>query len=271
MLESLNDAMVFGYYGTSSYSSFNNLNYIKFLMAVGAISESDLATDTRWSYGLLDYPLLSTFACEKYVLTNNPVPFEKEEHYESVKRYGNKHLFRNQLFLPLGLSFGYYITEDMFLQLPQWAKPLALLHAVVLSNKDAADEPGPSPLTMGDIKYQVIDTSLPDIAAKRRSTALKISSFRQTRIDGTVQLNQRSVLVLQTPFDPGWHAFQDGRVVPVLKADFGLLGVVLNAGKHTVELRYRPPFLYAGAAVSFVSLLIFAASLWWWPRIRLPQ
>ena len=271
MLESLNDAMVFGYYGTSSYSSFNNLNYIKFLIAVGAMSESDLSTDTRWSYGLQEYPLLSTFACEKYVLTNNPVPFETAEYYEFVRRYGNKYLFRNQLFLPLGLSFGYYITEDVFLQLPQWAKPLALLNAAVLSNRDAANEPGPSPLTMGDIKYQVIDTSLPDIAAKRRSTALNISSFRQTRIDGTIQLNQRSVLVLQTPFDPGWHAFQDGRAVPVLKADFGLLGVVLNAGEHTVELRYRPPFLYAGAAVSFVSLLIFAASLWWWPRIRLPQ
>jgi hypothetical protein len=271
MLESLNDAMVFGYYGTSSYSSFNNLNYIKFLMAVGAISESDLATDTRWSYGLQEYPLLSTFACEKYVLTNNPVPFEAAEYYEFVRRYGNEYLFRNQLFLPLGLSFGYYITEDMFLQLPQWAKPLALLNAAVLSNKDAANEPGPSPLTMGDIKYQVIETSLPDIAAKRRSTALNIRSFRQTRIDGTIQLNQKSVLVLQTPFDPGWHAFQDGRVVPVLKADLGFLGVVLNAGEHTVELRYRPPFLYAGAAVSFVSLLIFAASLWRWPRIRLPQ
>jgi uncharacterized membrane protein YfhO len=271
MLESLNDAMVFGYYGTSSYSSFNNLNYIKFLMAVGAMSESDLATDTRWSYGLVEYPLLSTFACEKYVLTNNPVPLETAEYYEFVRRYGNKYLFRNQLFLPLGLSFGYYITEDMFLQLPQWAKPLALLNAVVLSNKDAADEPGPSPLTMGDIKYQVIETSLPDIATKRRSTALNIRSFRQTRIDGTIQLDQRSVLVLQTPFDRGWHAFQDGRAAQVLKADFGLLGVVLNAGQHTVELRYRPPFLYAGAAVSFVSLLIFAASLWRWPRIRLSQ
>ena len=271
MLESLNDAMVFGYYGTSSYSSFNNLNYIKFLMAVGAMSESDLATDTRWSYGLVEYPLLSTFACEKYVLTDNPAPFKTAEYYEFVRRYGNKYLFRNQLFLPLGLSFGYYISEDMFLQLPQWAKPLALLNATVLSNKDAADDLGPAPLTMDDIKYQMIETSLPDIAAKRRSTALNIRSFRQTFIDGTIELNQRSVLVLQTPFDPGWHAFQDGRVAQVLKVDFGLLGVVLNAGRHTVELRYRPPFLYAGAAVSVVSLLIFAASLWRWPRIRLPQ
>ena len=271
MLESLNDAMIFGYYGTSSYSSFNNLNYIKFLIAVGAMSESDLATDTRWSYGLMEYPLLSTFACEKYVLTNNPIPFETADYYEFDKRYGNKYLFRNQLFLPFGLSFGYYITEDMFLQLPKWAKPSALLHAIVLSERDAAAELGPSRLTTDDIKYQVIETSLPDIAAKRRSTALNIRSFRQTRIDGTIRLNQRSVLVLQTPFDPGWHAFQDGRVARVLKADFGLLGVVLNTGEHTVELRYRPPFLYAGAAVSFVSLLIFAATLRRWPRIRLPQ
>jgi len=271
MLESLNDAMIFGYYGTSSYSSFNNLNYIKFLIAVGAMSESDLATDTRWSYGLMEYPLLSTFACEKYVLTNNPIPFETADYYEFDKRYGNKYLFRNQLFLPFGLSFGYYITEDMFLQLPKWAKPSALLHAIVLSERDAAAELGPSRLTTDDIKYQVIETSLPDIAAKRRSTALNIRSFRQTRIDGTIRLNQRSVLVLQTPFDPGWHAFQDGRVARVLKADFGLLGVVLNTGEHTLELRYRPPFLYAGAAVSFVSLLIFAATLGRWPRIRLPQ
>src|SRR4029077_12024819 len=212
-------------------------NYINFLMAVGAMSESDLATDTRWSYGLQEYPLLSTFACEKYVLTDNPVPFKTAEYYEFVRRYSNKYLFRNRLFLPLGLSFGYYFPEDFFLQFPPWAKPLALLNAVVLSNKDAADEPGPSPLTMGDIKYQVTETSLPDIAAKRRSTALNIRSFRQTRIDGTIQLNQRSVLVLQTPFDPGWHAFEDARAAQILKADFGLLGVVLNAGQHTVELR----------------------------------
>jgi len=271
MLESLNDAMVFGYYGTSCYSSFNNLNYIKFLMAVGAISDFDLLTDARWSYGLLGHPLLSTFACEKYVIADNPVPFETAGHFEFVRRYSNKYLFRNQLFLPFGLSFTHYISEDVFRQLPDWAKPIALLHAAVLSDKRTADEKGLSQLTDGEIKGQVIETAFPSIVMERRSTALNIRSFRQTRIDGTIQLNQRSMLVLQTPFDPGWHAFQDGQSAPVLNVDAGLLGVALEGGEHTVELRYRPPFLYAGAAVSVASLLIFAASLWRWPRIRLPQ
>lgn len=267
--ESLNDAMVFGYYGTSSYSSFNNLNYIKFLLAVGVISESDLATDARWSYGLLGHTLLSTFACEKYVLTNNPAPFEAAEYYEFVKHYGDKYLFRNQLFLPFGLTFDHYITEDVFLRLPQWAKPVALLHAAVLSDKRVGDEHGLSQLTDGEIKYQILETSLPDVVAERRSTALNLHAFRQTRVDGTIQLNQKSMLVLQTPFDPGWRAFQDGRAAPVLKAEVGLLGVALDPGQHRVELRYRPPFLYSGAVVSFVSLLILAVSLWRWPRIRL--
>ena len=233
MLESLNDAMVFGYHGTSSYSSFNNLNYIKFLMAVGAISDFDLATDTRWSYGLLGHPLLSTFGSEKYALVENPVPFQTAEQYEFVKRYGKKYLFRNQLFLPLGLSFDHYIVEDVFRQLPDWAKPIALLHAVVLSDKSTADKHGLSQLSDGEIKRQVIETSFPSIIAERRSTALNIRSFRQTRIDGTIQLNQRSMLVLQTPFDRGWQAFQDGRSAPVLNVDVGLLGAVFDRGEHT--------------------------------------
>ncbi len=33
----VNDAMVFGYYGTSSYRSFNNVNFTNFLTAVNAI------------------------------------------------------------------------------------------------------------------------------------------------------------------------------------------------------------------------------------------
>jgi membrane protein YfhO len=204
------------------------------------------------------------------VLTENPDPFSKAEHYEFVRRYGNKHLFRNQMFLPLGLSFGHYITEDMLLQLPDWAKPLALLHAVVLSDNDKANEHRLSRLTIGEIKGRVIDTSIPDLVAERRRTALNIRSLRQSRIEGSIRLTEKSILVLQTPFDLGWHAFQDGRMAPVLKVDTGLLGVALDEGEHAVELRYRPPFLYPGAAVSCVSLLILGASLWRWPRLALP-
>src|SRR6266478_7308502 len=266
---SINDAMVFGYYSTLSYSSFNNLNYIKFLLAVDAIPSDDIATYAQWSLGLVGHPLLSTFACEKYVITNNPVVFETADYYEFVRRFGNIYLFRNQQFLPFGLIFSHYIPEDMFLQLPSWAKPQALLHAVVLLERNAAYKRELSQLTLDELKRQMSETSLPDALAERRAAALSIHSFKQTRIEGTARINQKGILVFQTPFDAGWHAFSDGRATPTLSVDAGLLGIALEEGEHRIELRYRPPLLYAGAAVTMLSCTVLFLSLRRWPRIRL--
>jgi uncharacterized membrane protein YfhO len=86
-----------------------------------------------------------------------------------------------------------------------------------------------------------------------------------------VLLEHKSVLVLQTPFASGWHALQDGKPVPAFKVDIGLLGVGLDAGAHEVELRYRNPYLVAGAGITLASLLILALAIWRWPRLSLPS
>ena len=101
---SLNDAMIFGYYGTSSYSSFNNLNYTNFLTAVDAMAPNSEA-DTRWAVGLLGSPIRPMFAGEKYALVPDPARFQTAAQYEFIRRYGKDYLFRNKLFLPLGLTF----------------------------------------------------------------------------------------------------------------------------------------------------------------------
>jgi hypothetical protein len=268
VLPSLNDAMVFGYYGTSSYSSFNNINYTNFLTAVNAIPPKS-ETDTRWSLGLLNEPILSLFACEKYALADNPLPFQRAVQYEFVKRYEKDHLFRNARFLPFGLTFDRYITEDAFLKLPASEKSGVLLHAVVLSNKSEGEKQGLTQANLSDLEQDARNFSLADVAAACRKTALQLTSFGQTRFEGNVFLDQRSILVLQTPFDRGWHAFQNGLAVPVLKVDVGLLGVGLDMGGHKVELHYRNLFLVPALGVTLASFLILGAGLWRWPRLDL--
>jgi len=236
---------------------------------VDAIPSAAIAIDALWSPGLVGHPLLSTFACEKYVITENPVVFETADYYEFVRRFGNIYLFRNQQFLPFGLIFSHYIPEDMFLQLPSWAKPQVLLHAVVLLERNAAYKQELPQLTLDELKRQVSETSLPDALAERRAAALSIHSFKQTRIEGTARINQKGIVVFQTPFDAGWHAFSDGRATPTLMVDAGLLGIALEEGEHRIELRYRPPLLYAGAAVTILSCGVLFLSLRRWPRIRL--
>ena len=99
--------------------------------------------------------------------------------------------------------------------------------------------------------------------------ALELTAFSQTRFEGHVFLGQRSILVLQTPFDRGWCAFQDGQSVPILKADVGLLGVGLDAGDHKVELHYRNPLLVPALGITLASFLILVAGIWRWPRLEL--
>lgn len=265
---SLNDAMVFGYYGTSSYSSFNNLDYIRFLAAVDAFA-GDSELFTRWSTGLVGHPTLSTFACEKYVVANNAALFQMADLYEFMKRYKDVYVFRNRLFLPLGLTFDRYLPEDVFLNLPSSVKPGALLHAVVISDRNVADKQGLSELTFDELKQLLNRSSRAETIGLRRTTALDIRALRETQIDGTVRVEAKSILVLQTPFDPGWRALVDNHPAQVLRVDAGLLGVALDSGQHAVRLRYTPPFLALGAAVTLVSMIILAGSAWRWPRLAL--
>ena len=266
---SLNDAMIFGYYGTSSYSSFNNLNYTNFLTAMDAMAPNS-ETDTRWAVGLVGSPIASMFAGEKYALVHEPARFQAAVQYEFVKRYGNDHLFRNTLFLPLGLTFDQFLLEETFLQLPSDQRQEVVLAVVMLADKEIAAKHGISQVTILELEQQMRETSLPAAIAKRRESALQLTSFRQTRIEGTVRLDKKSVLVLQTPFDRGWRALQDGRPAPVLKADVGLLGVILDAGEHKVDLNYSTPLLRLGLLITLASGLILGAMWWRWPRVRLP-
>jgi uncharacterized membrane protein YfhO len=268
VLPSLNDAMVFGYYGTPYYSSFNNLNYIQFLIATEAISSSS-EMETRYSIGLLNEPMLALFAGEKYALVENPIFLQRTPQYEFVRQYGKDYLFRNARFLPLGLSFDRYISEARFRALPKQAKPEVLLRALVLTNESDAEKLGLRPIELSDLEQEVRTSSLDEIVALRRKTALGLTSFTPTRIEGKVTTAQNSVLVVQTPFDRGWQASQDGQPTATLKVDAGLLGVALGAGEHRVSLHYQTPFLALGGAISLGSLLIFVLGAWRWPRLKL--
>jgi uncharacterized membrane protein YfhO len=265
---SLNDAMIFGYYGSSSYSSFNNLNYTNFLTAVDAMAPNSEA-DTRWSVGLLGNLILSMFAGEKYALVPDPAPFQTAAQYEFVQRYANDYLFRNKMFLPLGLTFDQSLPEEEFRRLPGDERQQVLLGVVVLADKNTAAQHGISQVSISELEQQMNATPLPAIVAQRRESALSLTSFGQTNIEGTVRLDQKRVLVLQTPFDRGWGAWQDGKPVPVLKADVGLLGVALEAGEHKVRLRYSTPMLGLGLLITLVSGLVLAGARWRWPRVRL--
>jgi hypothetical protein len=71
----------------------------------------------------------------------------------------------------------------------------------------------------------------------------------------SVETKARSLLVIAEHYDTGWEATLDGAPAEVLQADLIALSVVVPRGRHTIELRYRPPLLWTGVLLALACAL----------------
>jgi uncharacterized membrane protein YfhO len=111
------------------------------------------------------------------------------------------------------------------------------------------------------------NTSAQSIIAARRQSAFRMDRVRQNRIEGSISCLTNGYLVFQMPFDDGWQVTVNEVPVAAQRVDIGLLGVPLTIGEHKVTLRYLPPFLRIGAAISLLSVLLLIIGRWRWPRM----
>jgi hypothetical protein len=75
----------------------------------------------------------------------------------------------------------------------------------------------------------------------------------------SVEASHPGWLVLVDGFDPGWASFVDGARVPTLRANVAFRAVAVGAGRHEVEMRYRPAAACVGGIASVLTLTIVGA------------
>ncbi len=92
------------------------------------------------------------------------------------------------------------------------------------------------------------------------TTATNVAAGRAT-ITLSAPAPAGSALVVSENFFPGWQAKVDGRAMPVLRANYNLLGVPLPTGARAVELEFRDPALSTGKIISLAALLLALAAL----------
>jgi hypothetical protein len=88
--------------------------------------------------------------------------------------------------------------------------------------------------------------------------SVQLRSKRSGSLAFDVSTPRAQVLVVSQSYYPGWQARVDGRPAPVLPANVALCAVGVPAGRHTVELAYRPRPFAQGAAISAASMLLLA-------------
>lgn len=124
-----------------------------------------------------------------------------------------------------------------------------------------------------DEELEALNTLKPDSAAvvdKRFADYLESNPFQPSR-QGTITLTQykpnqltykyqssadQFAVFSEVFYEKGWKAFVDGKEMPHIRVNYILRGMVLPAGDHKVEFKFRPKSYFAGQNISLISSLI---------------
>ena len=85
----------------------------------------------------------------------------------------------------------------------------------------------------------------------------KLTTFRNTFVEGTVDCNRDGLLYTSIPQNGNWIVEVDGEVVEEKLVGDCMIGVELTEGKHTVTFRYHNAAFSLGWKVSFGCLTVF--------------
>ena len=261
MNKSLNDAQVQDFYGTSSYHSFNQSNYIKFLQTLEIIN-MDSERDARWSLGLTRCPLLHSFASIKYALSKDQDPYLLKFGYDLIeKRFGDVKVLKNKFFLPLGFTYENYISLKDFKSLSQNQKMITLYKAVVIDDSIYNSFGNVVKFDLSGMSDNYWEKGFEKDVERLSQDTLKISEHGQNKIKGEINVDKDKILLFSIPFDKGWNIKIDGKRITPMMVNIGFIGVPVEKGSHRVELSFIPLYFYTGAIISFIAIVLFICLL----------
>ena len=89
---------------------------------------------------------------------------------------------------------------------------------------------------------------------------LKNVVFETNTVKGEIDLDEDQYILLSIPYSKGWKVIVDGRKGELLKGNIHYSALKLDAGHHTIEMKYTTPGLIPGAIISaicFVMLIVY--------------
>jgi hypothetical protein len=137
--------------------------------------------------------------------------------------------------------------------------PRAMLACRVVQASSAEDA-GRRPYVEGFDPSRDVALETPAEASCREGAAA-LESFVPGDERYRVTADGPGLLVTRYSFAHGWRASVDGRPAPVVRANGKHRAVSVPAGTHEVRLRYEPPGLHAGMALT--ALAVAGAALSW--------
>jgi uncharacterized membrane protein YfhO len=91
--------------------------------------------------------------------------------------------------------------------------------------------------------------------ARQGSGQIEVVGYGPNQVRLVVHTDTPALLVLSDVFYPGWQAYVSDAKVPIYRTDATFRGMLVPAGSHEVEMRFRPRSFISGLGLASVGLL----------------
>ncbi len=255
---SLNDNRIQGYYTTSNYNSFAQLNFVRYFKTMNVISKNS-EIEARWLPGLVGHPLLEAQNQVKYVLIKAPIPQPWKLMFDSLTMQGDVKVLKHKYVLPFGYTYSRAMKLSDFDKISPTKKEIITFQTAIL------DDTTFFRLYSNLEQYNLKDTIIADnftfnILGKLVDTLsaehLQLEQFSQNYIKGKIKVNTNKLLYLSIPYDAGWHIQLNGQNIQAFRINGGMTGIFLPKGEYTLTLEFHLPYASKGLIMSFAGLLV---------------
>lgn len=104
--------------------------------------------------------------------------------------------------------------------------------------------------------YYLNEDALIRLLKDLQEEQLQVTSYSDTSLQGTIDVQEDGLFFLSIPYDPGWNLYVDGEKAEYYTFQDAFICLDLKAGTHEISMRYLPDGLLCGAAISFGALLL---------------
>lgn len=89
------------------------------------------------------------------------------------------------------------------------------------------------------------------------SRSMKVTGFKDTKITGTIDVEEDGLFMTSIPYDDGWTLYANGEKIETTKVLNSFLAAKLKKGKYDIELKYQCPGLVEGFWTTIIGIIVF--------------
>jgi uncharacterized membrane protein YfhO len=92
-------------------------------------------------------------------------------------------------------------------------------------------------------------------APGQNAKPVEVLHYVNNRVQLSVESPRPTFMVTSEAYYPGWRVWVDGREASLVLTNASFRGLPLEAGRHRIEMVFRPTKLWYGAAISVLGLV----------------